>query len=77
MNRAKCRSCGAPIIWVETANAKLIPLDAEPVEDGNITLGISGLAYVGENAWPLFTEGNRYKSHFETCPQAKSGRKKQ
>lgn len=39
MTAAECRSCGAPIIWaVTTASRRPIPVDQEPVEDGNIEL---------------------------------------
>lgn len=30
-NVARCRSCGAPIIWRKTANGKSMPCDAYPV----------------------------------------------
>jgi hypothetical protein len=31
-----CRSCGASIEWAITPNGKKMPLDKEPVADGNI-----------------------------------------
>jgi len=34
----RCRSCNAELIWATTEKGKPIPLDAEPVADGNIRL---------------------------------------
>jgi hypothetical protein len=31
-----CRSCEAPIVWAKTANNRRMPLDPEPVPDGNV-----------------------------------------
>ena len=56
-----CRSCGAAIVWAKTTTGKSMPLDAEPVPDGNIVLH-EGVAYVTGT-------GDR-KSHFATCPNA-------
>jgi hypothetical protein len=30
-----CRSCGAKVEWVETANGKKMPMDLEPDAEGN------------------------------------------
>lgn len=38
MNIGKCRSCGASLIWCETATGKKMPIDAESSEDGNVQL---------------------------------------
>jgi Holliday junction resolvasome RuvABC endonuclease subunit len=35
---AKCRSCGAPIEWALTEKGRPIPIDVQPVPDGNILL---------------------------------------
>ena len=32
MKIVKCKSCGAPIVWIETVNGKAMPCDAEAVE---------------------------------------------
>lgn len=72
---AKCRSCGASIIWAETAAGKRMPVDVEPSPAGNVALeprpGLDPLATVNE---PLFASSLR-KSHFATCPNAASHRK--
>lgn len=66
---AKCRSCGASIKWVLTEKGKWMPLDAEPVEGGNIAVLNDG-SYVSSDPG-----GMRYLSHFATCPQASAHRK--
>jgi hypothetical protein len=70
---AKCRSCGAPIIWAKTKNDKTIPLDATPTADGNLLL-VDGVARAPEvtDDVPFL----QYKSHFATCPDAESFRRK-
>jgi hypothetical protein len=75
----KCSSCGAQIIWAKTMTGKAMPLDAKPDSAGNVSLK-SGFAVVyggnkhnGEDR-PRW-DGVLYKSHFATCPNAKSHRK--
>lgn len=73
-----CRSCKAPIMWVHhSRTGSIMPLDAEPVPDGNITL-VDGLAHVhnGELFEEMMPEGPRYRSHFVTCPDAATYRKR-
>jgi hypothetical protein len=70
-----CRSCGAEILWAETERGKRMPVDKEPVADGNL-----GLFYLGDQDEPqirpldaapqLFDTEVRYVSHFATCPDA-------
>lgn len=79
---ATCRSCGAPILWTATPAGNSIPLDAEPRADGNVRLGWVGGVEVaivlndpaeraaGQIAGPMFV------SHFATCPDADSWRKR-
>lgn len=69
---ARCRSCDAPMLWASTPAGKLMPLDAEPVEHGNVAahrdedgnLWARALR-VGEE--PLEHEA-RYVTHFSSCP---------
>jgi hypothetical protein len=71
----RCRSCGAPIIWCVTASEKRMPLDAEPVADGNIVLDGEKALYLGPAGQrALAADVKRYKSHFATCPNAKTHR---
>jgi len=69
-DQAKCRSCGAAIRWGRTQSGKAMPLDAEPVPDGTLGIAPNGEIYSkGDEA------GDRYKSHFATCPNAATHRK--
>jgi hypothetical protein len=71
-----CRSCGAPVQWGRVEpSGKAIPLDPEPTATGNLvvvraTYGAHGelvpvVRYVGAD-----TAGERFVSHFVTCPDA-------
>jgi hypothetical protein len=33
---ANCNSCQAPVIWVKTSTRKRVPIDVDPVPNGNI-----------------------------------------
>ena len=67
-----CRSCGAPTIRAKTVNGKTMPVDAEPVDDGNLHLEEgpkSPMPFV------FVVTGcqcprEHYVSHFATCPDA-------
>lgn len=78
---AECRSCGARLLWAWTHNGKRIPLDAEPVEDGNVQIigeneeGEPVVAFLRQDAL-LPPVGPLYVSHFATCPDAQEHRKK-
>jgi hypothetical protein len=71
---SSCSSCGASIIWAETAKGKRMPVDARPSEGGNILLeqrpGLAPLVDVRSGV----VEGGRF-SHFATCPQASKHRR--
>lgn len=70
----ECRSCKAKIRWAKTATGKAIPLDAEPVADGNMVLA-DGVAMVCTNP-EIMPTSPRYKTHFATCPNASKHRTK-
>ena len=77
---ATCKSCAAPIIWTVTHKGNRMPVDAEPVEGGNVVLRRDGEAliaeYPGKEHPSLFEDdGVRYVSHFSTCPEGKEWRK--
>ena len=71
---AKCKGCGAEILWAKNENDKMIPLDAK------------ALVYVLTIREDMETEarcqraekGRAYVSHFATCSKANkfSGSKK-
>jgi hypothetical protein len=76
-----CKSCGAGITWAVTSNGKRMPLDPEPVEDGNVVLhpSLNGgppvatvLSPSPGDPPPVFA---RYVSHFVTCPHADDHRR--
>jgi len=69
---SRCKSCGAPIEWVQTIKGHNMPLDPEPVAGGNIELTVAGLAYTV----PPDPDVIRSVSHFVTCPEAKSHRRR-
>lgn len=65
-----CKSCDAPIRWVKMpASGKLMPLDDQPVEDGNIIV-MAGDGYILTAEQAEMYRGPRFKSHFATCPSA-------
>jgi hypothetical protein len=77
-----CRSCGAAVIWTRTAaGGKPMPVDAEPVEGGNVLLS-RGRAGIGTPTATVLAPGTpmpvgviRYASHFATCPHANDHRR--
>jgi hypothetical protein len=67
--RGRCRSCGAAIEWADTRQGKAIPFDGPIVvarSQGNPLLGRT-IEYVETTITP---------THFETCPQAATWRKR-
>lgn len=79
---AECRSCGAAILWARTERDKPIPLDAEPDPAGRIVF-VSGdtVRVLRKDEEPpshalVPRKGQRYTSHFATCPNAEQHRRK-
>lgn len=58
---AKCKSCGADIVWIETVNGKKMPCNSEKTtivtEDGKTIIG--------------------HIPHWATCPNAGTHRKRE
>lgn len=76
MKTSKCSTCGAPVAWVLTILGRKMPIDPEPVPDGNLLLQ-DGIVQVCKVEKP--TDGSQvplYKSHFATCAHAKLHRVK-
>lgn len=72
--RDRCRSCGAEVWWVVTANNKAMPLDPGPRSDGNMVFVDGGVVHFDPG--DLFhAQLARFVSHFVTCPQANSWRR--
>jgi hypothetical protein len=76
----RCRTCKAPIRWAITDQGYPIPLDLEPVDDGNLRL--AGARYKGGTPRALHVApenraefaGELYRTHFVTCPYAEQHR---
>lgn len=92
---ARCRSCDAEVVWVQTTGGKLMPLDADTDdgfdrpqldEDGNVVAtgryvttrhGSRVMEVEVLDQQELFSgdRPRRYRSHFQTCPDADAHRK--
>lgn len=79
----KCRGCGAPIVFVKTVAGKQMPCNPRRVpfwfkQKGSAKIvTLSGEVISCELDGPRSTvSGFGYVSHFSTCPQANSFRKK-
>ncbi len=65
---AKCKGCGAEIIWARSENNKMVPLDAKaPVYVLTIREDCS---QVGEARCQRAEKGRAFVSHFSTCSKA-------
>lgn len=64
-----CRHCGAAIAWASTEHGKPIPMDFEPVKDGEyiVTKRADGKSFLAEKAGPLMMPGKRFRDHRQTC----------
>jgi len=72
----ECRSCDAPIIWAYSKNQKLMPIDAEPCDDGNVELREqSGIPQAEVHSQPPMGVDKLYKSHYASCPNASQWRR--
>jgi hypothetical protein len=81
---AKCRSCGAPILWVKMLKSgKLNPVDAEPVANGNVFILVEPDLSIDPSAKPMAIVLDKeslakmhedgellFCSHFATCKTA-------
>ena len=76
MRPGTCRSCGAPIVWVETELGTPMPLDVEPCPDGNITVEGGKARVLRATLFEQPPAGPRFKSHFSSCPHADMHRRK-
>ncbi len=82
---ATCRSCRQPVRWVETTTGRKMPLDPEPVEDGNVVE--TDVLHEGTSlervivrvlalGTPPPPDRLLYRSHFATCPNAAQHRQR-
>lgn len=79
---AKCRSCGAEIIWVKLASGKSMPCDAESVTywaddkgDDMVVTPNGEVVRARLSGEASEATGIGYISHFATCPNADRHRK--
>lgn len=72
-----CRSCRRPVRWAVTPAGKRMPVDPEPVEGGNLLLALDDppVARVVDPAQLVIDDGQRFVSHFATCPNADEHRR--
>ena len=71
-----CRTCKAPMFWAKVASTgKNIPIDAAPRDDGNVVLIDHRTCTVLGPDEAAASQGQKYVSHFMTCPDAKAWRR--
>lgn len=74
----RCRSCCAPVLWTITEAGERMPVDPDPVADGNLVLSVrlagTDAEHLRSRAFaPLFDrhlQAHRFRSHFASCPNA-------
>jgi hypothetical protein len=64
LNKEKCKSCGAEIVWAKTQEGKTMPLNARRVRAYRLKELETGEPVAEPSDEPV------YISHFLTCPQA-------
>ena len=80
---SKCRSCGAEIKWIKMASGKSMPVDAKPIsfvlthpgEEKALTL-VTDEGKIARGYYDPSGDKTGYTSHFATCPNAESFRKR-
>ena len=80
---ARCKACGALIIWIKLPSGKSMPCDEKKIPYKTLVPGTKGsLTLVcpdGRVASGEFDPGSdkyAYTSHFATCPAAKQFRRR-
>jgi len=76
---ARCRSCGAEILFIKTSGGKMHPVNADPVQF-NHKPGAKGRVIIGNGQVvpaDIREDGKErgWISHFSTCPDANRFRK--
>jgi hypothetical protein len=74
------RGCTAQIIWAGTNRGNAMPVDVDPVADGNVLLRwVGGKPYaevIGKGSQARLFGKPARKSHFVTCPDADKFRRR-
>jgi hypothetical protein len=71
---SRCRSCRAPTIWARTVAGRRLPLDLEPIADGNVIIR-NGVAMVLRVGQVVADDEPCYVAHFATCPDEAAWRR--
>lgn len=77
---ATCRFCGARITWFQTLTGRRIPVDEDPVENGNIVVVARVEKFLcrvfknSQTAQAIMPGEPRYVSHLTTCREAEKWR---
>ena len=76
---AKCKSCGAEIVWIKMKSGKAMPCDARSIPYREVFSGGMKLVTEGGEVVTGCFDGTSdkvaYTSHFATCPNANAHRK--
>jgi hypothetical protein len=72
---AKVCTCGAKMRWEKTVRGKAIPLDPDPVPGAHLFIREDGLV-ADDRAHPAPDDAPRYETHFATCPDSATHRRK-
>jgi hypothetical protein len=74
-DRVPCRSCGAPMVFVETTNGRRMPLEPEPSPEGTVAIDEDGYAVATRRGGALPANvpagAPRYVPHHARCPQGR------
>ena len=75
---ALCRSCGASVLWCLTPAGKLMPVNSDPVEGGNLNVRLGTTKDAHGRFIPVVEvkTGGGFVSHFATCKDAPDWRKR-
>lgn len=83
MKKGRCRGCGTEIIWIKTASGKSMPCDYDPVMYWQKDKALGKVITPNGEVISCVFDGDMdkatgigYISHFSTCPQATSFRRK-
>lgn len=87
LKTAACRTCSGVVVWATTAAGKAMPVNvpaADPANEcGNVLIEVSAtgrcVAVVyGDDVTPMALTPTQFvtTSHFATCPQSKTWRRK-
>lgn len=79
MTESTCTGCGKPVRWVITEGGRRMPLDPDPVPEGNVVpVMVDGhrraRVLTGDE---LPYEGEAWQTHFRSCRAAPEFRKRQ